>query len=64
MPHYCDPNYDEVLTQLDAAYTLTDRLGSEYPDNSYEEGVLDTLRWLLGEGTAPLDLALLAQEEG
>ena len=64
MPHYCKPSYEEVLTQFNAAFTLTDRLGSEYPDNSYEEGVFDALCWLLGEGAAPLDLELLAEEEG
>lgn len=60
MNHLLAPRYPELITQLDAAFALTERLDTEYPDNSYEEGVLDTLRWLLGEGAAPLDLALLA----
>jgi len=53
----------DVITQLDLAHLLTERLGTEYPDNSYEEGVLDTLNWVLGLGAAPLDPELAIQPD-
>jgi hypothetical protein len=36
---------------------------SEYPDNTYEEGVLDTINWLIGCGyVAPLDVDTYGQD--
>ena len=52
---------EQVLAQLALAEALTEQNGTEYPDNSYEEGVLDALNWLLNNGqgaAAPLDIDL------
>ena len=36
---------------------------TEYPDNTYEEGVLDTINWLIGCGyVAPLDVDAYGQD--
>ena len=50
---------EAVYQQRLIAQDLADADESEYPDNTYEEGVLDTLNWLIGAGhAAPLDIDL------
>ena len=52
----------EVYRQRLIAQRLTDG-ESEYPDNTYEEGVLDTINWLIGCGyVAPLDVDAYGQD--
>lgn len=53
---------EEVYRQRLIAQRLTDD-ETEYPDNTYEEGVLDTLNWLIGCGyAAPLDVDAYGQD--
>ena len=53
---------EEVYRQRLIAQRLTDG-ESEYPDNTYEEGVLDTINWLIGGGyVAPLDVDAYGQD--
>ena len=53
---------EDVYRQRLIAQRLTDG-ESEYPDNTYEEGVLDTINWLIGGGyVAPLDVDAYGQD--
>ncbi len=37
---------------------------TEYPDNTYEEGVLDTINWIVSLGhAAPLDEEIYGQDD-
>lgn len=56
-PFHSGVGIDEVLQQRALAERLTELADTEYPDNTYEEGVLDTLNWLLSSrpSSAPLD---------
>lgn len=56
-PFHSGVGISDVIQQRNLAAKLADRDESEYPDNTYEEGVLDTLRWLMSAvpTSAPLD---------
>lgn len=42
---------DDVVEQLTIALVLAEQDESDFPDNTYEEGVADALNWIL-RGTA------------
>lgn len=51
----------QIIEQIVLAEVLTEQEDTQYPDNTYEEGVLDALNWILlgGNGAAaPLDIDL------
>lgn len=50
----------EVMVQVLLAERLQELGDSEYPDNTYEEGVADTIRWLIqaSAGAQPIDVDL------
>lgn len=50
----------EVMVQAILAERLQELGDSEFPDNTYEEGVADTLRWLIqtSASAAPIDVDL------
>ena len=64
-PFHSGVGIDEVLQQRSLAERLTELADTEYPDNTYEEGVLDTLNWLLSSrpSSAPLDIIYEKNEE-
>lgn len=47
------PNRDEMLDVIADADTAMDE-GSKWPGMSYEQGVAEALRWVLGDGQNPL----------
>jgi hypothetical protein len=44
----------DIAAQLQQAEQLIDLNGTDYPDATYEEGVLDALKWIAGLAPAPL----------
>lgn len=44
----------DIADQLARAEQLIDLHGTDYPDGTYEEGVIDALKWIAGMVPAPL----------
>lgn len=44
----------DIAAQLQQAERLIDLHGTDYPDGTYEEGVIDALKWIAGMVPAPL----------
>ena len=44
----------DIAAQLQQAEQLIDLHGTDYPDGTYEEGVIDALKWIAGLAPAPL----------
>ena len=54
---------EEIYRQRLIAQRLAE-CESEYPDNTYEEGVLDTINWIVSLGfAAPLDEEIYGQDD-
>lgn len=46
----------DVVAQLRRAEQLIESQGTDYPDATYEEGLIDALKWIAGFISAPLTL--------
>lgn len=44
-----------IEAEIQAAETAIDDHGSLYPDSTYEDGVQEALRWVLGEQASPME---------
>ncbi|STQ75511.1 hypothetical protein [Grimontia hollisae] len=49
-----------LLQELENAEALIDDQGTAYPDATYEDGVTETIRWLLGKVPPPTSDAINA----
>lgn len=44
----------DIAAQQQQAEQLADMHGTDHPDATYEEGVIDALKWIAGLAPAPL----------
>ncbi|CAB5698686.1 Uncharacterised protein [Aeromonas hydrophila] len=50
-----DFNEESALEQLLLCEQIRESEGTDYPDDTYEDGVEAALLWVLGQAAAPLD---------
>jgi len=49
------PSEAEIENTLSDCAEIVDTVGTKYPGMAYEQGISDTIRWILGEDTNPMD---------
>ncbi len=52
--HFAALPLQKVQEELDAAKTQMERDGTQFPDETYEDGVIAALGWLMGLQGAPV----------